>query len=95
MKDFSGQDLAYKIQEYLVVLTGIIAFIIGFYYQEFSYTVMIIFIGLIVTLIVSLTHNRLFSFFSSFYISFLPKLTRTKLSPQSQNLAANFQLKSP
>ena len=53
LKDFSGQDLAYKIQEFLVIVTGIAAFVVGFYHQDFSYTVKIIFAGLAITLVVS------------------------------------------
>ncbi|TRY52017.1 Microsomal signal peptidase subunit(SPC12) [Cryptosporidium tyzzeri] len=50
--DFSGQDLAYKIQERLVVLTGIMSFIIGFYHQKFYYTVLTTLLGLAITLLV-------------------------------------------
>ncbi|EAZ51267.1 hypothetical protein, partial [Cryptosporidium parvum Iowa II] len=49
--DFSGQDLAYKIQERLVILTGIMSFIIGFYHQKFYYTVLTTLLGLAITLL--------------------------------------------
>lgn len=53
-QDFTGQDLAYKIQERLVIFTGIVSFIVGFYHQKFYYTVLTTLIGLAITILVSL-----------------------------------------
>ncbi|KAJ1607881.1 hypothetical protein OJ253_2140 [Cryptosporidium canis] len=50
--DFKGQDLAYKIQERLVIFTGVISFFIGFYYQKFYYTVLTTLVGLAITILV-------------------------------------------